>query len=118
MSIFAPPLSIQYVVNDHATGIYPFWVRAIVSAIESTDPRVRLTSWWRDSRTNRRVGGSADSQHLIGLGLDLVSPQPEALAAAARTRGLVAVVYPTHVHIQAWPAGVARDEGILSALGL
>jgi hypothetical protein len=41
-----------------------------------------------------------------------------AIVEAARSAGLVPVRFARHVHIQAWPAGVARRIGLPQALGL
>ena len=75
------------------------------------------TSWWRSARQNERVGGDAESQHLLGLALDLVSDEPAELVASLREMGLTAVDEGDHVHVQALKAGEARRQGLLGLLG-
>ncbi len=114
----APPFSIVNTVEAWAPGVYrAFWEILIDSVREP----VQVTSYWRDPAENRRVGGAPDSQHQLGLGIDLVFAE-RAAASRALSRlvggGLVAVDEGTHVHVQAWPAGLARDVGLMRALGL
>lgn len=114
----APPTSIVWTVERWAPGIYRAWWTTLIGTLAG-EP-VGVTSYWRDPASNAAVGGLPDSQHLIGLGIDLVMP-PEKLneaASALAARGLIAVLYPTHLHVQAWPAGTARRAGLLAALGL
>lgn len=77
---------------------------------------LRASSWWRDPETNRRVGGHPQSQHLLGLGLDLIGPKEvlERLAIEARGEGLTAINETTHLHLQLFPPGVV---GGLPAFG-
>ena len=114
----SPPTSIVYTVERWAPGIYREFWDAIVQGVSAP---VFITSYWRDPGTNRLVGGHPDSQHLVGLGLDLqYADRSAALADVSRfaSLGLVAVDEGTHVHIQAWPAGVARSSGLLRAVGV
>jgi len=64
-----------------------------------------ITSWWRDPAVNQAVGGSPLSQHLIGLALDVVTPNPTEVVAAAFQAGIVAIDERTHVHLQLRQAG-------------
>lgn len=73
-----------------------------------------VTSWWRSPFDNRRVGGSPDSQHLLGFAFDVVpKSDPRRYAALARQVGLIAVEEFDHVHLQVLPAGAARQFGLL-----
>lgn len=67
------------------------------------------SSWYRDSATNRAVGGLPTSQHLLGLAFDsVISPRgctAVELAATMGRLGLVGLVEADHVHTQAFPAG-------------
>jgi len=71
------------------------------------------TSWWRSPFDNRRVGGSPDSQHLLGFAYDVVPNDPRGYAELARRVGLIAVEELDHVHVQVLPAGAARAFGLL-----
>lgn len=77
-------------------------------------PSIRVSSWWRSAVDNRRVGGHPDSQHLLGLALDLVGEEEELrdLLFDVRQVGMIAVMEATHLHIQLLPAGVARLVGL------
>ena len=67
-----------------------------------------VTSWWRSTEDNLRVGGRHSSQHRLGLAWDAV-PEPGStvydLQRAAWDAGLVPVIESDHVHVQATPAG-------------
>lgn len=80
-------------------------------------PGSSFTSWWRSPTENLAVGGARDSQHLWGAAVD-VTGNLAAIESAARSAGLVPVRYGRHVHIQAWPAGLARQVGLPQALRL
>lgn len=79
-------------------------------------PSIRLTSWYRDAVTNRRAGGAPDSQHRLGLALDLVGEEFQLgqLLVDIRAVGLVGVRETSHVHVQLLPAGVARASGLFT----
>lgn len=111
-----PPYSIVWTVDRWAPGVYRDFWSALVGGLQGMP--VAVTSYWRDPATNRAVNGARDSQHLIGLGIDLVPADTGEAASALGARGLVVVPYPTHLHVQAWPAGVARRSGLLDVLGL
>lgn len=108
MSLEAPPLCSW----DHYYAVLEFLYRILsVPWPEGT----QFTSWYRSPETNRRVGGHPQSQHLLGLALDSVSPGiPDGgrqLAYDVERAGLIAVSELTHLHTQAWPAGVASRLG-------
>ena len=67
----------------------------------------RLTSFYRDEETNRRVGGAPRSQHLLGLAGDWVVPPQyrEQFKQVATFLGLIAVEEHDHVHVQRYEAG-------------
>lgn len=117
-SPIGPPTSIVWTVDRWAPGIYRAFWEALVGGLQGVP--VSVTSYWRDPTVNAAVGGLADSQHLIGLGID-IAPEAGRMGEAAsilQARGLTVVSYPSHLHVQAWPAGVARRAGLLDALGL
>ena len=98
--------------------LVPGLLPAFVSAVVAGAPRgTTATSWWRGSSANQRVGGSPDSQHLWAAGVDLVGDL-DSIERGMRAQGLVVVRGPSHVHVQAWPAGAARRLGLPQALGL
>lgn len=65
-------------------------------AFDETD----WTSWYRDPVYNKSVGGVPMSWHTLALGLDGVHPDPPKLVNQARARGLVAIDFGSHVHIE------------------
>lgn len=115
MSVQLPPLGLARAVDRRAPGIYAALIDRLLVGVRPGD---YATSWWRDAATNRAVGGHPDSQHLLGLAFDIASPDLNDLYRRLATTGLVAVREATHVHVQAWPAGIARSTGLLASLGL
>ncbi len=110
MSLVAPPSD---VIQATLPELRAFLIKLLPTPIP---PSTRATSWWRDPRFNAQVGGHPQSQHLLGLALDLVTADPFELAASLRAQGLVAIVERDHVHTQFWPAGVAGP--LIRQLGL
>lgn len=66
--------------------------------------RIYITSWYRDSATNSRVGGAKNSRHLYGDGVDFTREEQHPgdtyliLDKWHGDRGGLGL-YPTHVHI-------------------
>jgi len=114
--------------DDLFPGIWQLWVGAAEFALSQIDAEgfgnTTVTSWFRSPSDNRRVRGDPDSQHLVGLALDVVPARGisrTSLNEAAqrfREAGFVAIPKDDHVHVQTFPAGVLRQVGILDALGL
>lgn len=96
-------------------------VRWFLQALADTFvPGVSASSWYRNPSHNRSVGGAADSQHLLGLAVDLVGDR-WALASAermARAAGLTPVYEGSHLHVQLFPAGYLRSQGYGWLFGL
>jgi len=110
MSLIAPPSDI---VQATLPELRAFLIKLLPTPVpEST----RITSWWRDPRFNAQIGGHPESQHLVGLALDIVTSDPLLLAENLRRQDLVAIVETSHVHVQFWPAGVAGP--LIRSLGL
>ena len=104
-----PPTALVRIIERRVPG---FW-QAFGAAVAELDRRASgtVTSWWRDRATNERVGGSAQSQHLLGTALD-VTGDLQAIAAVARAAGFVVVVESDHVHLQAFAPGQAAAAGL------
>lgn len=90
---------------------HPLWGPIIVEFVRRVNScvpwqSVRATSWWRDPQHNADVGGHPRSQHLWGLAVDLTGDAfaLEWLVWRAQSCGLVAILEPSHVHVQAYPA--------------
>lgn len=96
------------------------FVGRVVSGARLFNGPLAITSWWRSAERNASVGGSPDSQHLLGIALDLVvTPGSERRAVAAfAAAGLRAIDEGDHVHLQLLPAGLARSSGLLAVFGL
>lgn len=114
MSVYTPPYGIVVTVDRFAPG---FWTDFVNAANRSLSVGDQVTSWWRSHSANIEAGGEGDSQHLIGTAFDVVS-EDRTLAQRLRAAGFIVVEYPTHLHAQAWPAGIARASGLLGFLGL
>lgn len=117
------PPSLYWHVSGYLPGVYQWFFDRVAWAHRGTSARPTWTSWYRDPRHNRLVGGSDESQHLVGLALDAVYASDAVavhVAEQGRAAGLVVVHYPgeQRLHFQALPAGVLRSYGVLDSLGL
>ena len=81
-------------------------------------PSLVATSWYRSPAENQRANGAPDSQHLLGIGIDVDGDEMD-LARFRRdcgAVGLVAVDAGSHTHVQLLPAGTARQIGLFELL--
>ena len=102
-----PPQAIVHRVERSLPGA----LARIDRAIERLPPGSVVTSRWRSEQKNRDVNGEPDSQHLLGLAIDVVGPDLAAIAASLEASGLLAIPAPRHVHGQVLSAGIARQLG-------
>jgi len=100
-----PPHTLVQAVDRAIPGIWPAFLNRVITGVNEANVRVGVSSWYRDRFSNARAGGSRQSQHLVGLGIDLVTDNVVALENALDAQGLVAINEGTHVHVQAFPAG-------------
>jgi len=100
----APPQSIVNFVESLAPGIYRDFVDRLLFGVAGQSGFV--SSWWRSPQINREVGGAPESQHLLGLAVDVVVGRPGDAVVNLQNAGLVAVDEGTHVHLQRFTAGV------------
>ena len=117
MSVSPPPLAIASQIALWIPGIWPVFVAAANQGL-AEGRATSVTSWWRSPEENRRVGGNAESQHLLALAFDATAASPQLLAQALRSAGFRVVEERTHVHAQAYQAGVLGRAGFFRALGL
>lgn len=123
-----PPVHVVQFFESLFPGFWSRWIGAADSALRHIDAEavddIIITSWFRSPFENRAVNGQPDSQHLVGLALDVVPAKANlrfAVNEAAATfaeAGFVAVPAPTHLHIQTFPAGLLRRVGVLDALSV
>ncbi len=75
-------------------------------------PDLYLTSWYRDRERNIRVGGHPQSQHRLGLAIDVGGPMRdlELWLEEVRSVGLIGIDEGSHVHVQLLPAGQAGQR--------
>ena len=61
-----------------------------------------VSSWIRTPKHNKKVGGSSNSQHMLGLAVDLVPDGTDwdPIVQDLRRFGLVAVIESDHIHVQ------------------
>lgn len=114
MAVTLPPERVLQRTLPHIIAMLGMLARALVQT--PNFQTLRASSWWRDAETNRRVGGHPDSQHLLGLALDVTGPAEvlQDFLIAARLQGLTALDERTHAHIQLFPAGTPRDAGLFA----
>lgn len=107
-SVTAPPRGIWQPVEALLPGVYSAFVGAVIEGASGSGA-VGVSSWWRSRPENARVGGDPNSQHLLGLAVDIVGGSSNmVLAAKLGATGLIALNEGTHVHAQLYPAGVVR----------
>jgi len=101
-----PPAGVWQPVERFAPGSYGNFLTRLIFGVRDIDP-IQATSWWRSPNENRDVGGFPESQHLLGLAVDLVLDDKQRAVGELVDLGLTAVNEGTHVHVQYWPAGIA-----------
>lgn len=115
MSIQQPPLALAIRLEQRwIPGIWGWFYERANRALRTAPPRT-LNSWYRTPLGNRQVQGAVRSQHLVGLALD-ISPDP-GVVEAFQAAGFQVIDFGTHIHIQAYPAGILpgalfRDLGV------
>ncbi|SDL23304.1 YcbK family protein [Natronincola ferrireducens] len=75
---------------------------------------VNLTSGYRTLAHNQKVGGSPNSQHMLGRAADIQVPgySPEAIGKIAEELGFTGIgVYPTFTHVDVRTTGRSRWRG-------
>jgi len=117
VSLQPPPLAIANQLGVWIPGIWPVFVQAANRGL-SEGHASSVTSWWRSVESNRQAGGNVESQHLVGLAFDATAPSLPLLAQALRAAGFRVVEERSHVHAQAYQAGVLGRAGFFRALGL
>jgi hypothetical protein len=98
----APPADIM-----SALSFWPWFVYVDVAEAITRFPGHRITSWWRTKARNAAVGGHPDSQHLIGLAVDVAPQIPASALKRWLTLDLVLIEEGDHTHAQLLRAGVA-----------
>ncbi|MEE8509324.1 MAG: D-Ala-D-Ala carboxypeptidase family metallohydrolase [Myxococcota bacterium] len=110
MSVRAPPVPLIRILIRELIAFLTQLSRLQIG------PSIRITSWWRDAVTNRRVGGHPQSQHLLGLAIDLVGEESELRSIVSQvgqlSLGVEAIRETGHLHIQWLPAGQAASAGL------
>jgi len=123
-----PPRRTVQFFDQLIPGLWRAWFNAAEWALREIDNDAGgdtvITSWFRSPAENLRVGGDPDSQHLVGLALDIVPGKPAILLAVAEASdkfeeaGFLVLPTRTHLHIQTFPAGDLRRFGVLDALNV
>lgn len=123
-----PPTHVVQFWERLLPGFWSRWLGAADSALREIeaegDDDIIITSWFRSPLNNRAVNGNPDSQHLVGLALDIVLTRAnprlaiDEAAASFAEFGFIAVPEPTHLHVQTFPAGLLRRVGIFDAISI
>ncbi|MCC5912463.1 MAG: DUF882 domain-containing protein [Clostridiaceae bacterium] len=75
---------------------------------------VNLTSGYRTLEHNQRVGGSPNSQHMLGRAADIQVPgySPETIARLAEELGFTGIgTYPTFTHVDVRKGNLVKWRG-------
>lgn len=110
MSVEWPPTTIW---ERHAV-LFVYFLNALGRTWPGSS--LRVSSFYRDPETNIRVSGAIDSQHLLGLAIDVVGEESQLIdfASQVRVQGLIPVMFERHLHVQTLPAGTARQAGLFA----
>lgn len=100
MAILPPPGNIWRPIEGVAPGTYRDFLLRVINGVRNSQSAF-ATSWYRNPRENRDVGGHPESQHLVGLAIDLVADR------FAPGTGLTVLDEGDHFHVQYLPHGVA-----------
>lgn len=121
-----PPIHILRFFEGIAPGFWSRWISSAESALRDIDADAGgdtiITSWYRSPFQNRAVGGETDSQHLVGLALDVVPGKGNFKLAVSEASGrfmeagFLTVPAERHLHIQTFPAGLLREVGVFDAI--
>lgn len=93
------------------------WVLWVLGLIY---PEARITSWFRSTTENQRVGGVPNSLHLEGLAADWDMPGQllEEFGRTAVALGVSAIVYNdgrrSYVHVQARPLASGQTFSVVT----
>jgi len=115
--IEAPPHIYVQTLEEWAPGFWDRFFSAVWAGYYRYGKPMQVTSWWRTVSRNADAGGHPESQHLVGTAFDVLPADP-ALEGAMEMAGFIGVMRPTHLHLQAFPAGLLRQVGFLSAVGI
>jgi len=105
-------------VDHFSPGFWDAFVWHVNDVATRATTPVSISSWYRSPAANDAAGGVRDSQHLLGAAVDIVGLSRRDLASDFTRRGFVVVNESDHLHVQAWPAGLARSAGLMDYLGL
>jgi len=88
-------------------------------SIATRDPRVRVTSTYRDPEHNAEVNGVPNSQHIKGTAIDFVAPGMSLKEAQAMFPGETVIYHNAgsgyHFHVQG--SGMSKPDDDLAAMG-
>lgn len=97
-----PPRSVIKRVEKRLPGFWRVWVGAVQASLV---PGVTFSSWYRDSAANALAGGVANSQHMLGVALDLPPSRPNLETASnLRRYGFEVITEADHWHAELPPA--------------
>jgi len=101
VSLELPPTEILRALGGAPLILYWDVARALQHFPGST-----MSSWWRTVAHNASVGGNAESQHLIGLAID-VAPKVSIDAFRKKLpRPYTLIDEGDHLHVQMFPASL------------
>lgn len=113
-----PTFAIALTVHQRFPGIWSDLVQRVINgAQDPSSASLHISSWWRDPGSNASVGGHPQSQHLVGLAMDVGGPIAARELYAQHARNFLHVVEESdHVHVQYWAAGLLASTGLLDTI--
>ena len=117
MPVLPPTLQIVSAFERWQPGFWTLWIRSFRAGASSAGG-IKASSWWRSAPDNAAVGGARESQHLVGLAVDVEAADPARAAASFSRAGFTVVDEGSHLHLQTFQPGALARHGVFSALGI
>lgn len=104
-----PPPDLIRRVEARLPGFWDAWVSVVRASLV---PGVSFSSWYRDPAANALAGGVANSQHMLGVALDLPPTRANWETARNLSRyGFEVITEADHWHAELPPAIEERIRG-------
>ena len=104
-----PPPAVIRRVERRLPGFWQAWIGSVRASLV---PGVTFTSWYRDPEQNALAGGVSNSQHMLGVALDLPPTRPNwETASNLQRHGFEVIAEADHWHAELPPALEQKIRG-------